>query len=151
MASNFTENYGLCQWEATDQVLREEFNQDNIKIEQAILAASTSPSCVTGSYMGNGETITVELGFQPSFLVIIPTGYQTSYNTDIVGAFGFSGAMTRVNRNSSCRAVHHLHFHCHRIYRFWFQSECRRIGAPVCGILLTNVRKSPGKSPGISL
>lgn len=102
MASNFTENYGLCQWEATDQVLREEFNQDNIKIEQAILAASTSPSCVTGSYVGNGETITVELGFQPSFLVIIPTGYQTSYNTDIVGAFGFSGAMTRVNRNSSC-------------------------------------------------
>ena len=33
MASNYTENYGLCQWEATDQVLREEFNQDNAKID----------------------------------------------------------------------------------------------------------------------
>lgn len=33
MASNYTENYGLCQWEATDQVLREEFNQDNMKID----------------------------------------------------------------------------------------------------------------------
>ena len=36
MASNFTENYGLCQWEATDQVLREEFNQDNAKMNAAL-------------------------------------------------------------------------------------------------------------------
>ena len=37
MASNYTENYGLCQWEATDQVLRTDFNEDNAKIEAAIL------------------------------------------------------------------------------------------------------------------
>lgn len=36
MASNYTENYGLCQWEATDQVLREEFNQDNDKIDKVL-------------------------------------------------------------------------------------------------------------------
>lgn len=36
MASNYTENYGLCQWEATDQVLREEFNQDNKKVDAAL-------------------------------------------------------------------------------------------------------------------
>lgn len=36
MASNYTENYGLCQWEATDQVLREEFNQDNAKMDAAL-------------------------------------------------------------------------------------------------------------------
>ena len=36
MASNYTENYGLCQWEATDQVLREEFNQDNTKVDAAL-------------------------------------------------------------------------------------------------------------------
>lgn len=36
MASNYTENYGLCQWEATDQVLREEFNQDNAKLDEAL-------------------------------------------------------------------------------------------------------------------
>lgn len=36
MASNYTENYGLCQWEATDQVLREEFNEDNARIEAAL-------------------------------------------------------------------------------------------------------------------
>ena len=33
MASNYTENYGLCQWEATDQVLRTDFNEDNEKID----------------------------------------------------------------------------------------------------------------------
>ena len=38
MASNYTENYGLCQWEATDQVLREEFNQDNAKVDTALEA-----------------------------------------------------------------------------------------------------------------
>ena len=36
MASNYTENYGLCQWEATDQVLRTEFNEDNTKIDAVL-------------------------------------------------------------------------------------------------------------------
>lgn len=38
MASNYTEHYGLCQWEETDQVLREEFNQDNAKVDTALEA-----------------------------------------------------------------------------------------------------------------
>lgn len=38
MASNYTGNYGLCQWEATDQVLREEFNQDYEKIDETLKA-----------------------------------------------------------------------------------------------------------------
>lgn len=36
MASNHTENYGLCQWEATDQVLRTDFNADNAKVDAAL-------------------------------------------------------------------------------------------------------------------
>lgn len=36
MASNYTKNYGLCQWEATDQVRREEFNQDNTKMDETL-------------------------------------------------------------------------------------------------------------------
>ena len=36
MASNHTQHYGLCQWEATDAVLRTDFNQDNAKIEAAL-------------------------------------------------------------------------------------------------------------------
>ena len=36
MASNYTTNYQLNQWEAGDQVLRTEFNQDNLKIDTAL-------------------------------------------------------------------------------------------------------------------
>ena len=38
MASNYTTNYRLCQWEASDKVLRAEFNADNAKIDAAIQA-----------------------------------------------------------------------------------------------------------------
>ena len=36
MASNYTERYGLCQWEAVDSFVRTEFNQDNGRIEAAL-------------------------------------------------------------------------------------------------------------------
>lgn len=36
MASNYTEHLGLCQWEATDQVLRTDFNEDNAKIDEVL-------------------------------------------------------------------------------------------------------------------
>ena len=41
MASNYTRNYNLCQWEASDKVLRTEFNADNAKIDAAIKAVDT--------------------------------------------------------------------------------------------------------------
>ena len=39
MASGYTTNYGLCQWQGVDAFLREEFNQDNAKIDAALKAA----------------------------------------------------------------------------------------------------------------
>ena len=36
MSTNHTTNYELCQWEATDQVQRTDFNQDNAKIDTAL-------------------------------------------------------------------------------------------------------------------
>ena len=39
MASGYTEHYGLCQWQGADAFLREEFNQDNEKIDAALKAA----------------------------------------------------------------------------------------------------------------
>ena len=38
MATNHTTNYQLNQWEATDQVLRTDFNEDNAKIDAALKA-----------------------------------------------------------------------------------------------------------------
>lgn len=36
MASNYTKHLGLCQWEATDQVLRTDFNEDNTKVDAVL-------------------------------------------------------------------------------------------------------------------
>ena len=36
MASSYTSSYQLCQWEATDKVLRTDFNGDNQKIDAAL-------------------------------------------------------------------------------------------------------------------
>lgn len=38
MASGQTQYYGLSQWEATDQVIRTDFNADNAKIDAALRA-----------------------------------------------------------------------------------------------------------------
>lgn len=53
MASNYTEHYGLCQWEATDQVRREEFNQNNAKIDEALVGIQ-----VTNRYIKLKEVLT---------------------------------------------------------------------------------------------
>ena len=67
MATNHTTNYQLNQWEATDQVLRTDFNQDNAKLDAALhgleertgaleSAAAGFGNCQlwTTSYIGNG-------------------------------------------------------------------------------------------------
>ena len=40
MATNYTTNYDLCQWEPTDAVQRLEFNADNAKLDAALKALS---------------------------------------------------------------------------------------------------------------
>ena len=44
MASNYTGNYTLCQWEDTDQVKRTEFNEDNAKIDAALGSLASAVS-----------------------------------------------------------------------------------------------------------
>lgn len=69
MASGQTENYGLNQWVAEDKVLREEFNQDNAKID-ATIAATGNCKIKTGSYVGTGTAgqdapVTLTFDFYP--------------------------------------------------------------------------------------
>ena len=73
MASNYTTNYQLNQWEPTDQVQRTDFNADNAKIDAALktnadaiaaeTAARTAAVALCGncqiyvsSYTGSGQT-----------------------------------------------------------------------------------------------
>ena len=98
MASNYTENYGLCQWEATDQVLREEFNQDNAAVDEALKGTAdlaqaaqvlaqgayspeNSPIAV-GSYVGDGTAQrTIELGFTPKAVLLMESSGETIYHS----------------------------------------------------------------------
>lgn len=58
MSTNHTPNYNLCQWEATDQVLRSDFNQDNDKIDAALAGKIGKPELIcimeqTDTFMNN--------------------------------------------------------------------------------------------------
>lgn len=57
MASNYTANYGLCQWEPGDKFLREEFNQDNEKIDTALEATAKKADQALGGLEDQGYNI----------------------------------------------------------------------------------------------
>ena len=79
MATNYTTNYDLCQWEPTDPVQRVEFNQDNAKVDAALNSLAQSRNCMvwTGSYTGNdADTKTLTFPHQPYFVLIMGTYVQ---------------------------------------------------------------------------
>ena len=47
MATNYTTNYALCQWEPTDPVIRTDFNADNAKLEAALTSLETRVSMLS--------------------------------------------------------------------------------------------------------
>ena len=57
MATNYTTNYALCQWEPTDPVIRTDFNADNAKLDAALAVLSESRNCqiYTTTYTGTGS------------------------------------------------------------------------------------------------
>ena len=86
MASGQTEKYGLNQWEPDDQVLREEFNADNRKLEAAI---GTKLEAVAGSYAGNASSTgsqEIVLGFRPKFVMVWVNTTVTSSSMDNLGS-----------------------------------------------------------------
>ena len=57
MASNYTTNYQLNQWEPTDQVQRTDFNADNAKIDAALKSQADSVSGLSGEIDGLAQSI----------------------------------------------------------------------------------------------
>ena len=111
MASNYTSNYGLCQWEATDQVLRTEFNEDNAKmdavldtLEQAVTqqgaelesqatAIAKLGNCqfYIASYTGDGTTKTLSHLFPHKPVVVMIMDMRTDFlanGRDIIACQG---------------------------------------------------------------
>ena len=62
MSTNHTTNYNLNQWEATDKVLRTDFNEDNAKIDAALktnadaaASAAETAASLTSQMAGKGN------------------------------------------------------------------------------------------------
>ena len=109
MASNYTTNYQLSQWEAGDQVLRTEFNQDNQKIDTALAgldsrteALETSLSelgncrIVCTSYVGTGTSgFNGQAGLtfdeEPRVIIIINTDGNALFLYNGMGIASFQG------------------------------------------------------------
>lgn len=113
MAANYTANYNLCQWEATDQVQRTDFNQDNAKIDAALgdlatVAAGTISLAHTVCDLAMKDAIaTGQYGFRRGLIL---EDFHDDYNVhDITGdlvvqdgclklsGVGKSGTMTTYN------------------------------------------------------
>ena len=57
VATNHTTNYQLNQWEAADQVLRTDFNQDNQKIDAALKTNADAIAAETAARAALAETV----------------------------------------------------------------------------------------------
>ena len=98
--ATYTTNYGLHQWEASDDFLRTDFNTDFAKIDAALgekadgedLAevenlAEGKCRVVTGSYTGSGTSErTITLGFRPKVVAVDNMGsFSSGYELGIDG------------------------------------------------------------------
>ena len=78
--ATYTTNYGLHQWEASDDFLRTDFNTDFAKIDAAVKGVSdTIPGLILGSYTGDGASSKViTLGFQPKAVLLFRRGVEAA-------------------------------------------------------------------------
>ena len=84
MSTNQTANYQLNLWEAGDDFLREEFNENFAALDAAIAA---KPDVVVGTYSGNNVyPRDIELGFKPrAVLLMNRNGYAGTSNGNYGG------------------------------------------------------------------
>lgn len=85
MSANKTQNFGLHVWEAGDDFLREEFNENFAAIDDGLL----DMQIVTGLYKGTGSaTQDIVLGFRPRAVLVLPN--MINYSTDYRGISGLA-------------------------------------------------------------
>ena len=76
-----TEHYKLNQWERTDRIQMEDFNNNNLKIEAALDGVKTLCNCQVYllPYTGTGESgpITHTFPHRPMFIMILAKGGGT--------------------------------------------------------------------------
>ena len=88
MASGKTENYGLNQWEATDQVERLDFNADNAKLDAALHGLAESKAEQTALEALRNENLWVKVTeaklTSPAAQIVLNLGDTTQYQALVV-------------------------------------------------------------------
>ena len=115
MASGQTKHYGLNQWQAGDHVLREEFNEDNAKIDAALAQV---PVFVAGTYVGTGEgNRTINLGGPPKMVYVCDGVGRTVNSKYYYGGMALPGHPTMIaNANLPVLELCDTGFIVHRLY-----------------------------------
>ena len=93
-STNKTANLHLNQWEATDPVMREDFNADNAKLDAAFAELAATSKCRSGSYTGNGNVSqTISLGARPKAVFVLRNdGMLRSDDNDLWGGMAVTGS-----------------------------------------------------------
>ena len=101
MASSYTSNYNLCQWEASDKVLRTEFNADNAKIDAALSAKADISALNSLRSTVNGKVSKAELNALSQTVTSQGTSLERRNCTVHLSAYTGTGADTRTFTFSS--------------------------------------------------
>ena len=78
MATNHTANYQLNQWEATDQVLRSDFNEDNVKVDTALTGLAATDKQHEAALSQLNHQINLRGNCQIIFMSYTGTGNATA-------------------------------------------------------------------------
>ncbi|MEA4955191.1 MAG: hypothetical protein VB096_06720 [Pseudoflavonifractor sp.] len=114
MASNQSTHFQLNLWEPGDNFLREEFNENFTKLDEAVAAGTR---LTTGSYVGNGQaTQTITLDFTPKAVLVLPAGGNffsngsPSYTNGGLAAGGSSAKKSEGTLVSICTGGFQIYF-----------------------------------------
>ena len=102
-----TEHYQLNQWDASDYVRREDFNEDNRKIDAALEDKSR---IATGTYVGNGtydlsNKTTLTLEFVPAFIIISGGEAWNSTRIILVQGEDYASVVRKDDTHESIRVL----------------------------------------------
>ena len=101
MSTNKTQNYALHAWEAGDDFLRAEFNENFAAIDEAL-----HDHVVAGAYTGDGtKERLMELGFTPRAVLILPQDGKIYNNNYYLGGLAVMDSSIQYNSHISCTIV----------------------------------------------
>ena len=85
---NYTQNLRLPQWEGSDRIHHDDFNEAFGKIDAAV---SGKVNMLAGTYTGNGAASrTINLGFTPKVVIVWQNG-AIQYNSYYYGGAALEG------------------------------------------------------------